>query len=269
MLTIKISEIMSTKSYIPTIQKDYFDFQEELTTQVTTNAALWNIPPDKANELQTRSTDYATVYNPIKNKRTRTVQQVLAHDDYKKDYTRFLREMVQGYLVNNPAIPNADKSAMGLNPRTGVRTPRTKILTMPNGSIKALGGGLARLEFRVEADSNRVSREPSSNGVEYATRFTRVGSIVPVPTAPPVSPAPPANENPESPDTMATLSEPTVVRTERMDGYHYNVHFSTRARFVVDTHQQGMRMHVRARWVNTTTPDLSSSWSDEVTAIIS
>ncbi len=224
--------------YIPGRTEQFFIFEQFLTEQVVANSSQWGIPANMVTELQARSSAYAQLFGTIVNRKVRTPQQVDAHRLGRRAYTAFLRQLVQGYLVNNPTIAQEVKRAMGLNPRQG-RGSRPAIATMPVPVLRAMGGCMVRCEFRTEGSSGRTSLHPDCNGVEL-----RISYAMPAE----------ATRSGEEGKPMV-LREETVVRTRSM--------------FRLDTGMQGRVMRVKARWVNTTQPVKSGPWCDDQSLFVS
>lgn len=230
--------------YIPGGNGSFHEWQQFLTEKVTANGAAWNILATVTNDLVTQNAVYNTLYANIKIKQVRTTQQVDAHKVGRRSYTTFLRQLVQGYLVNNPLIPFDEKRAMGLNPRDG-RGKREKIVEIPVLSLVTIGGAFMRFEVRMPGTSGRARMHPEANGVELRVYFTKGGSSAPRPS----------EEGQQVALPMEAREVHTVLRT--------------RAVFIEDTKMQGYTMHVQARYVNTSDPDKSGPWSNEVTMVVS
>lgn len=238
---------MKTPSYIPSKAKEHYDFQDNLNTEVTANAVAWNIPASAAADLNTRSTNFTPIYNAIKNKETRTPQQMVAYRAYRKDYDSFLRTFCQGLLTNNAIIPIDERKALGLNPRgLNERSARPKISTAPIPSLTALGGGSMRFSFKVEESNKRFGRHPESNGVEVFYKLEAPTSVV----------------NDE------LVIDPNAPETD-INGFDHV--FSTRARFEKELglDKIGMILTVYARWVNTSDADKNSTYSTSVSRVVS
>lgn len=226
-------------------------FQQNLNTQVTANATAWSIPAAEATALDTWSTGYEPLFNAIINKNTRTRQQVIAHDEYRKDYVAFLRPFCQGFLVNNTLIPISERVAMGLNPRgLNPRSQRPEILTAPIPSLKPLGGGMVQFSFKVEDSNTRTARHPESNGVEVYYKLEPV-----------LTDAQPVND--------VLVEDDENIATDDLAGYEHT--FSTRARFVSELGLEhvGQRLTVYARWVNTTDREKSGPFSATTSMVVS
>lgn len=245
-----------SKDYIPSNNNDFFNFQGYLNTEVSTNAVAWNVPASEQTALDTWSNGYGNVYKNITNVETRTRQDITAHDEYRADFVAFLRPFCQGFLTNNLLIPVSDRVAMGLNPRgLNPRSERPYITTAPVPELKALGGGLVRFTFKVEASNKRYARQADSNGVEVYYKLL----------------------------SQATKPEAVVVLEDSLDAEAdnpadsglptdgYKNMFSTRARFnyQLAIEDIGKTLHVYARWVNTSDAKKSGPYSMVSTAVVS
>lgn len=248
--SLKNKTIMS-RDYIPNKTAQFMTFQQNLNTQVTANAVAWNVPATEATSLDTWSTGYATVFNPIINKNTRTRQQVIAHDQYKADYIAFLRPFCQAFLTNNLLIPMSERVAMGLNPR-GLNPPSTrpKIITAPIPSLKPLGGGMVQFGFKVADSVSLRGRHPDSNGVEVYFKLEPVSAGQAV-----------LNDS--------LVAEDVEVTDATVDGYDNT--FNTRASFISELglDKVGMRLTIYARWVNTSDPTKNGPYSGAISMVVS
>lgn len=245
-----------SRDYIPSNNNDFFNFQNYINAQVSTNATAWNIPAAEQTALDTWSNGYANVYKEITNVETRTRQDITAHDEYREDYVAFLRPFCQGFLTNNLLIPISERAAMGLNPRgLNPRSERPYITTAPVPALKALGGGMVRFSFKVEASNKRSGRQADSNGVEVYYKL-----LAQTPKPEPVV---------VLEDSLETASDNPAESGLPTDGYQ--TMFSTRARFI---HQLpiadiGKTLHVYARWVNTSDAKKSGPYSMVATTVVS
>lgn len=238
------------RDYIPANNSDFMAFQATINAEVTANAATWSIPATEATALDTWSTGYQPLFEAIVNKNTRSREDVIAHDAYRKDYVVFLRTFCQGYLTNNPVIPISERVAMGLNPR-GLNPPsaRPKIDSAPVPSLLPMGGGMVKFGFKVAESNKRTARHPDSNGVEV---YYRLDAPEPLPVT--------VNDN---------LIEEVVVNEEKEE-QHFESAFYTRAQFTKEfgLANIGKRITMYARWVNTSDPDNNGPYSNPTSMII-
>jgi hypothetical protein len=249
----------STKPYIPSNNSDFNLFEVNLNTEVTANALAWGVPAAQAGLLTTWSTGYAPIYAAVSNKETRSRQQVLAHKTYRQDYVTFLRPFCQAFLTNNILISVDVRKSLGLNPR-GVNPPseRPTITSAPIVELKPLGGGTVRFAFKV-SQSNRIGRQPNSDGVMIYFKLVSPGGIQP--PLPPEPIIPQLNEDYPSSDAESGL--PTK------DGYE--TQFSTRASFTAQLgiSEIGKTMHIYAQWVNTSDTSKNGPFSMVSTLVVS
>lgn len=162
---------MARPDYVPRTHEGLDSWQRTINDSVTLNAASWGIDPAKVAELNNKSTQFNGYYAKIENRNTRTLQQVAAFNQYRIEYTTFLRQLVQGSLVNNDLISYAEKIGMGLNPRTGARPERPKITSTPVIEIAGMGGG--KMEFIcIDSADGRTKRPSNADGVELLIEVT-------------------------------------------------------------------------------------------------
>lgn len=251
-----------TSRYIPSNDGEFHDFQKEVNSQVSANAANWGISPAKADELNTWSTGYEPYYLAIKYKKKRTPEQIDAHKVYRRQYEPFLREFCQSFLTNNMLIPVSERRAMGLNPRGyKKRSERPQITSAPITELKALGGGLMRFRFRV-SDSKRVGRHRYSDGVEIYFKIQEIGGGRIIDPPAPIEPTAINTAGADSGSSKTVLGLPTK------DGF--DTDFSTKASFKrqLPMADIGKMLYVYARWINTSDPQKSGSFSMVATVII-
>lgn len=231
---------MGKNDYIPDNNDDFEKFESTLSSAVQTNAVLWNIPAGEAAELNTWSTDYAPLYDAIKNENYRTRQQLIDHDVYKRDYVQFIRGFVQSFVVNNKLIPMGTRVGLGLHPRgLNPRTPRPNIVTIPIQFMKPMGGAAVKFTFKIEESAKRVARHPDSNGVRMYYRFVAPGAPL-----------------------------PTTKADE--DGSGFEEFFSTRAQFrkTFAQDKKGHTLQIQSQWVNTSDESKSGQLSDLLGTVI-
>lgn len=240
------------RDYIPSNNSDFMAFQATINAEVTANAVTWSIPATEATALDTWSTGYQPLFEAIVNKNTRSREDVIAHDAYRKNYVAFLRPFCQGFLTNNPVIPIGERVAMGLNPR-GLNPPskRPDIDSAPITALTPMGGGMVKFSFKVAASDKRTARHPDSNGVEV---FYKLEDLAPV----------------NAPLNDALLEEDLVVNAENADSDYDHI-FNTRAQFKQELGLEnvGKRLTVYARWVNTTDSSKNGPYSTITSLVVS
>ncbi len=162
---------MAAQDYVPRTHAGFNTWQNTINTTVTANATAWGIPAPLVTQLGNDSVTFANFYKDITNRNTRTLEQVSAFNQNRISYTTFLRQLVQGYLVNNPAIAYSEKIAMGLNPRSGSRTERPDITAKPLISFKNMDGGFVRFDIK-NSEDGRSARPENADGVELHIQIT-------------------------------------------------------------------------------------------------
>lgn len=232
---------MKSSDYIVATLLGFEKWQGELHLEVVTNAVAWNIPPAIVTEFTNRHTQYGTVFTPIQNDRTRTYQQVQAHDEFKREYVSFIRELVQLHMVRNTSIPLDKRLAMGLNPRKEVYPVRLKITSTPIVVISRLARAQFWFRFLVVGSSSRPKLHPEADGVEIKYYFT---------------------EQPVSSDQEPA---PLLANTNA------EIYLSKRGSFIKDIGQEllGKTLVLQARWVNLSDDRNSGTLSDCYYIIIS
>lgn len=161
----------SSKDYVPGTHSGFNDWQQTIQQFVTTNAVAWGIDAQTVTDLTDKSTAFGTLYDSVYNRNTRTLQQVAAFNQFRIGYTTFLRQLVQGSLVNNASVAYDDKVAMGLNVRTGSHSARSKIYTMPVVAISGVGGGVMEFSCADSADG-RTKCPGNADGVILVVTIT-------------------------------------------------------------------------------------------------
>jgi hypothetical protein len=220
---------MARPDYVPRTHSGFNTWQRTISEFVTANAAAWNIDAATVTLLTNKSTAFGTLYQSIVNRQTRTLQQVADFNQNRIEFTTFLRQLVQGSLVNNALISYADKIAMGLNPRTGSRSERPIINSMPIISVRAIGGGV--MEFTcADSTDGRSARPDIADGVLLQMNIN-MGAA-----------KPPPNQGLEpQPPIPVDVTELVAISSSR-----------TRVRHAFTEAQRGKTFTIAGRWYNNT-----------------
>jgi len=213
------------RDYIPTKLPEFVDYQAMVCDQVIKHAKAWNIPKAEVETFKTQRATYELAYKKVKNRMTCSRLDIMDHDQQRKAYTRYVRSIVQRFLAPNPALDAGQRSVLGL----AVRLERRKRLKanddMAQCHPEAMGGTWVRFNCRMEGAGGRPKLHPECHAVEVEYRLL---------------------DTPEQPD----------LRYFEATGRHT----SSKARFQMKLGRQGQYLHVRARWVNTSDPNLSGRW---------
>lgn len=234
---------MGQTDYVPRTHAGFRTWQETINTNVTDNATNWGVPAALVTDLNAKSVEFELLYTKIDNTNTRTLQQVSAFNQNRIAFTSFLRQLVQGYLVNNPVIPYDQKIAMGLNPRTGARTKRPTITAYPIISFSNIEGGFMRFDCR-NSEDGRSARPANADGVEL-----QIAIVTPVTDA--------VGEESEA-ATKAVTTETRIVQSSK-----------TRFTYQFGPAERGKSFTVYGRWYNNSDRSKDGPIGATVTGFIS
>jgi hypothetical protein len=123
---------MKTRDYIPAKDADFDALQDNIYNSVMAHAPQWLIPQQLITALDPSrmrwNTSYATYCNPAM--RTRAVTQ--EKKDARKAYQTNLRPFIQGQIMHNTQVTDADRRSMGLPVynRTPTQAPTPKSRTI-------------------------------------------------------------------------------------------------------------------------------------------
>ncbi|MES2621545.1 MAG: hypothetical protein V4615_11905 [Bacteroidota bacterium] len=239
---------MAQEDYIPDGYAEFFPWQNNLVTMVSTNAVAWGIPVPKVTELGDKQDIYVPLYTAATTPSTKTKAANVAHEEGRKVYEKYIRGFVKEFLINNSAISTQEKIDTGLNPNISSGGSRPAIETSPHTTLKGLGGGVMKFECRVESDSSRASRHTDSDGVEIRYRILEKEGV----GSPP--PGEPGGGDMPTPETCPLQ------------------YFSTKATFKLELggSNVGKLIFVFTRWKNNTSPEKSGPYQSlPVIALIS
>ena len=105
---------MANKDYMPAKDEDFDILQTNVVDTSTTNASAWLIPTQLLSALDPLRTRWATAYGVYKNPATRTPAVTQEKNDARRAYEPPLRTFIQGQLMHNPQVTDADRRSMGL-----------------------------------------------------------------------------------------------------------------------------------------------------------
>lgn len=210
---------------------DFNNFQNNLYSMVNLNALVWNIPAAVVGELLAQKTNFDSLYAAIVNKITRTSLQVQNYREFRELYEQFIEDFANEYIINNSAISDSQKDALGFNVRNDHHAPRPQITQVVYGLLDALPGSRIQISCRTATDVKRPSVPPAADGVEV--RWI-IGT---------------------QPATIDDCTEKEI---------------STKARFTLelDPADAGKRIYAFLRWRNNTEVSKSGPWSDMLTTIV-
>jgi len=162
---------METKDYIPTTDKGFDTFQDDLIKGVLPNLSTWKIPQEEFDVLLPLQTDWNTAWGKAKNKKTRNSGDVEAKDEALKLYEKAIREFVQQWLAPNKKVSNEQLIKLGLTPRNTGSSERPEIKDAPDVSFSAKSGAVIEVKCRMKQDSSRASIHPDADGAELCYKI--------------------------------------------------------------------------------------------------
>jgi hypothetical protein len=105
---------MGNKDYIPSHDEDFDVLQNNVYTTASSKATLWLIPSQTLSDLSPSRQRWSTAYTAYRNPATRTPAVIQEKIDARTAYTATFRVFVQGQLMHNTKVSDADLRSMGL-----------------------------------------------------------------------------------------------------------------------------------------------------------
>jgi hypothetical protein len=105
---------MGNKDYIPSHDEDFDILQTNVVTTATAKAGQWLINSQAFTELSGPRQRWTTGYAAYRNPSSRTPPVVQEKNDARKAYEAVFRNFVQGQLMHNTRVSDADLRSMGL-----------------------------------------------------------------------------------------------------------------------------------------------------------
>ncbi|MDR1960337.1 MAG: hypothetical protein LBQ54_15100, partial [Planctomycetaceae bacterium] len=104
---------MST-DFIPHADAAFNSWQYQLADALFSYATAWGIPAASITQLQNQRANWDGAYSWVTNPATKTKARVLAKNEARKEYEKFLRGLLKQYITYNPAVSDRDRVNMGL-----------------------------------------------------------------------------------------------------------------------------------------------------------
>jgi hypothetical protein len=139
--------------YIPIKDEAFLDWARNLTAYAAAHYSPWNIP-DPAAALQAPLAVYAAAFEAALNPNRGRVD-VLAKNDAKKRLKSAIRVYVKAYLINNPAVRDEERAAMGLPIHKTTKTPVPVPHTAPQLFVDTGTRRRLSVTYRDEGSSTR------------------------------------------------------------------------------------------------------------------
>ena len=149
---------MSSKDYIPRKDAGFNALQKAVYSLSLLHAAAWLIPEQSFSAFEAErsrwNTAYATYLDPAK----RTHAVVQEKNDARKDYEAAVRPFIQGQLMHNPRVTDADRLNMCLPVYDRTPTPAAPPASYPELDIDF--SQIARHTLRVRDSELKGSGRP-------------------------------------------------------------------------------------------------------------
>jgi len=116
---------MEKKDYIPSNDEEFNNLQNNVCSAAKENMVAWLIPLEVIGELTVPQGRWAAALSMYRDPATRTPAVTREKNDAKKAYTVVMRPFIQGQLMHNSRVSDADRIMMGLPvyDRTPTRPP--------------------------------------------------------------------------------------------------------------------------------------------------
>jgi hypothetical protein len=124
---------MKKKDYMPKKDEDFDIFQGNVYNAAVANVSKWLIPQQLIAALEAPRQRWNTAYATYCNPAMRTAAVVQEKNDARKAYQAMLRTFIQGQLMHNSQVSDAERRAVGLpvydRTPTQATTPKTRTET--------------------------------------------------------------------------------------------------------------------------------------------
>lgn len=152
--------------YIPKNDADFNVWQGNLVAILTPNITIWGIDIDDFTLVKSKQTTWEAAFAKASNKQNRTSADVLDKDNACDDYKKSIRGFSGQWLANNSKVTDSDRVRMGLNVRTGTRTPSPVPTSSPVGVIDFSVRLQHTISFYDEASAHSNAKPIGEHGCE-------------------------------------------------------------------------------------------------------
>jgi len=223
------------RSYLPTRDKDFYEFQKILADSCTTNKVAWGIEDAALTVVTDEKAIYEPLYAKIVNKSTRSKGDVLAHREEKEKYAKIIMTFINAQIRYNDKMTDKNRSDVGVPPRDTSLSPHPPIDDIPLVGARAQGGGDLEFRVRVTEDKTMASMHPAANLIEFRFTILEPGDI------------PPTDENDYPKKEVSSRAKFTLALGLKNTGKKFFGIF---------------------RWVNTHKPRTVGHWTEPISVII-
>lgn len=161
---------MSSIHYIPRKDAGFNSLQGAVYAQVTLHAADWLIPEQSIAAFEAERKRWNSAYAVYLDPGKRTRAAVREKNNARRDYEAVLRPFIQGQIMHNPKVTNADRGNMSLPAYDRTPTPAAVPKSRPELDIDF--SKIARHTLRVrDSDSKGTGRPAHVAGFEIWRRI--------------------------------------------------------------------------------------------------
>ena len=190
-------------NYIPPRQAQFDAFLANFSTLITTNPLLYGLASADAVNIANAYAAWHAAYLLIVSPTTKTAATVAAKNNEYASILPTIRVYAQ-QIANNPGVLSANKTALGLNPKTSTPTPITPPTSNPVLTVQSQSTGNVILRYRDSAASVSVKSKPygvtalrlyaksSATAITDPTQLAQVASLTKSPTTVPTGAFPSA-----------------------------------------------------------------------------
>jgi hypothetical protein len=154
---------MGNKDYVPVNDERFLDWTKNLYAYALAHFDGWSVPSPQIS-LETLLNAYEAAFQAVQNPNRGKVD-VIRKNETRDALKKEVRLYVRAYLINNPAVTDEDKIAMGLpvykTTHTPVPIPATAPQLFPNTSVRRR----ISVEYRDEG-SGRRGKPRGVHGIE-------------------------------------------------------------------------------------------------------
>jgi hypothetical protein len=156
---------MKTKDYIPKKDKDFDILQENVYTKASANMTVWLIQQQTIDAFDAPRQRWNDAYLAYCDPSRRTQGVTQEKIDARKEYETALRIFIQGQLMHNSRVSDANRRDMGLPVYDRIPTPASPPETRPEVNIDF--SQIARHVLRVrDSGMKKAGKPPHIAGFE-------------------------------------------------------------------------------------------------------
>ncbi|MDR1371540.1 MAG: hypothetical protein LBJ17_00235 [Dysgonamonadaceae bacterium] len=156
---------MSRPDYVPSREEDFFYWAFNLKTRLTEFGAEDLMPPPVYHELMRIGDDYEKKFAVTENPETRTAVTIKARQESRVVYEKYIRDMVQSFLVKNPKLTDAQRIAAGIPVHKTTHTPAPVNNIPPGYKVRLPAPGVVEISF-FNAENNKTAKPEGQHGAK-------------------------------------------------------------------------------------------------------